>query len=170
MKSLTGIFGFLLLGSILSPAAVSAEAPRPQNGPAEPLASAVRAAFHKGSASYLDNAMASALGMNPGVGDGISVYQRETNAGKDTGRLMAVTLLEKDGRHQIIFAWWDTTEIRVYLTSETGVLRKAVRGTKERGWEPVSTGAAETGFVTEKNHWVDAAPLAPPPGSPMPPR
>jgi len=168
MKSLTGIFGLLLLGSVLSPAVVSAEASRPQNGSAEPLAPAVRAAFHTGSASYLHNEMASALGMNPGVGDGISVYQRETNADKDSGRLMAVTLLEKDGRHQIIFAWWNTTEIRAYLTSETGVLKKAVRGTQERGWEPVPAGAAQTGFATEKNYWVNAA-AAPRPGSPMAP-
>ena len=113
--------------------------------------------------------MASALGVNPGVGDGISVYQRETNAGDDSGRLMAVTLLETDGRHQVIFAWWTKTEIRAYLTSETGVLKKAVRGTKERGWEPVPAGAAQTGFTTEKNYWVNAAPLAPQPGSPIPP-
>ncbi len=169
MKSLTGVFGLLMLGSILSPVFVSAEVSRAQNGSAQPLAAAVRAAFHKGSASYLHGAMASALGMNPGVGDGISVYQRETNAGDDSGRLMAVTLLETDGRHQVIFAWWTKTEIRAYLTSETGVLKKAVRGTKERGWEPVPAGAAQTGFTTEKNYWVNAAPLAPQPGSPIPP-
>src|SRR2546427_10047276 len=166
MKSLTGVFGLLMLGSILSPVFVSAEVSRAQNGSAQPLAAAVRAAFHKGSASYLHGAMASALGMNPGVGDGISVYQRETNAGDDSGRLMAVTLLETDGRHQVIFAWWTKTEIRAYLTSETGVLKKPVRGTKERGWRPVPAGPQQKGLNPGKNSWGDAAPAAPPRRSP----
>ena len=169
MKSLTAVFGILMLGSILSPAAGRAEVVSRPTRSAQPLTAAVRAAFHQGNASYLHGAMASALGMDAGNDDAISVYQRETNAGDDSGRLMAVTLLETDGRHQVIFAWWTKTEIRAYLTSETGVLKKAVRGTKERGWEPVPAGAAQTGFTTEKNYWVNAAPLAPQPGSPIPP-
>jgi len=164
MKSLTAVFGILMLGSILSPAAGRAEVVSRPMRSAQPLTAAVRAAFHQGNASYLHGAMASALGMDAGNDDAISVYQREMKAGDHGGRLIAVTLLEKRGRHQIVFASWNKDEVLAYLTSETGVLKKAVRGTKEGGWEPLPANAAQTGFATEKKYWVgvaDAAPQSP---------
>jgi len=166
MKSLTVVFGILIIGSSLSPGAVSAEVLRPQNRPAQPLAAAVRAAFYEGSASYLHTAMASALGMESGSDSGISIYQRETKADEDGGRLIAVTLREKGGQHHIVFATWNKTEVRAYLTSETGVLKKAIQGTKEGGWTAMSGSAAQQGFATEKDYWVSASESASRPVSP----
>jgi len=75
MKSLNGVFGLLMLGSICL-VFVSEEVSRAQNGrPA--VAAAVRPPFHKGGRFVLHGCHGLRARKNPGVGDASALYHRE---------------------------------------------------------------------------------------------
>jgi len=156
MKALRTIFGVLMLGAILTPVVTSAEVARAKNPAAQPLAAVERRILSQGNASYLHGAFAAAVGMKEANG-AISVFQREADV-PGGGKLAAVTISETRGQKQIVLTAWTETEVRAYLTTASGTLKKAMRATKDDGiWAPIPAREAEKQFAAEKKFWVTGA-------------
>jgi len=163
MNLLGVIFGALLLGSTVIPATTSAQAPGAPDRTATPLTPIERALLAQGTASYLHGAFAAAVGLS--ANGAISVFQREADM-PDGGKLIAVTLVESRGQKHIVMASWSETDVYAFLTSSSGILKKALRATKDEGvWTPLSAREAETRFAAEKKFWLTASDLAPSPTS-----
>jgi len=167
MKALRMIFSVLMLSSVLTPVATSAEVVRAKSPTAQPLAAVERRILSQGNASYLHGAFADAVGMKEANG-AISVFQREANI-PGGGKLVAVTVGEIRGQQRIVLTTWTETEVRAYLTSSSGVLKKAMRATKDAGiWTPIPAREAEKQFAAEKKYWVSGSDSAPRPASDTP--
>jgi len=165
MKSFSVICGVLVLGSVLSPVVANADVARAKRAAAtQPLSIIEHSVLATGNASYLHGAFAAAVGMKEANG-AISVFQREANA-PGGGKLGAVTISETRGHKQIVLTSWTETEVRAYLTSASGVLKKAMRATKDDGiWVPIPAREAEKQFAAEKKFWVSGADAAPQPAA-----
>ncbi len=160
MKALEAVFSVLLLGSTLAPTTTNADAARAQSRAAQPLARVERALLAQGTASYLHGGIAAALGMDTAKG-AISVFQREADI-PHGGKVIAVTLVETRGQRQIILASWTETEVRAYLTSPSGILKKAVRATNDQeGWKEIPVRQARQAYAVEKQYWLDASASGP---------
>jgi len=164
MKSLTGVF-VTDARSILPPVFRKRGSPRAQNCSAHRLAAAVPPPSHR-ERLRTSTVPGSALGMNPELATA-QLYQRETTAGDDSGRLMAVTLLaQTDDTGQ--FRWWTKTEIRATCTSVTRTERLSDEPRNVAG-SRCQRAAAQTGFATEKTTGSMAASPAPRPDPPSRP-
>jgi len=156
MNTLGVIFGALLLGSTMIPATTTADAARAQSRAVEPLTQVERALFTKGTVSYLHPGVAQALGLSLAHG-AISVFQREADM-PHGGKVIAVTVREVGGQKNIVLASWNETEVRAYLTSPSGILRKAVQASKDQErWKEIPVGKAQKAYATEKQYWLGAS-------------
>jgi len=156
MNSLAVMFAALLLGSTLIPTPTDADATRARRLAVTPLAQVERALLTKGTVSYLHPGVAEALGLSLANG-AISVFQREADM-PNGGKVIAVTVREISGQKNIVLASWNETEVRAYLTSPSGILRKAVRASKdEEGWKQIPLAKAQRGYAAEKRYWLGAS-------------
>lgn len=161
------IVGVLMLGSVLTPVATNAEVVRAKSPAAQSLAAVERWVVAQGNPSYLHGTFATAVGMNEANG-AISVFQREANV-PGGGKLIAVTPSAIRGQKLILMTSWTETEVRAYLTSPSGVLKKAMRATKDdETWTPIPAREAEKQFAMEKKYWLNGPDSAPAPVSATP--